>query len=49
MDTAASVSTSEDEGGSQDEPGLSHLQPDLPSSSGQASSSSFVTSASDGF
>ena len=41
--------SSEDEGGSEDEPGVSHLQPDRPTSSGQASSSSFVTSASDGF
>jgi len=48
-DTVASESTSEDEEGSQDEPGVSHLQPDCPTSSGQASSSLFVTSASDGF
>ena len=48
--TAASIdSTSEDEGGFQDEPGVSHLQPDHPTSSGQASSSSISTSASDGF
>ena len=49
-DTAASSdSTSEDEGGFQDKPGVSHLQPDHPTSSGQASSSSISTSASDGF
>ena len=48
-DTAASDSTSEDEGGFQDEPGVSHLQPDRPTSSGQASGSSFATSASDSF
>jgi len=47
-DTAASSeSTSEEEGGLQDEPGVSHLQPDRPTSSGQASSSSIETSASD--
>ena len=47
-DTAASrETTSEDEGGLQDEPGVSHLQPDRPTSSGQASSSSIETSASD--
>ena len=47
-DTAASSeSTSEDEGGLQDKPGVSHLQPDRPASSGQASSSSISTSASD--
>ena len=46
---ASSDSTSEDEGGFQDEPGASHLQPDRPTSSGQASSSSISTSASDGF
>lgn len=45
----SSESTSEDEGGFQDEPGVSHLQPDRPTSSGQASSSSISTSASDGF
>ena len=38
---------SEDEGGFEDEPGVSHLQPDRPTSRGQASSSSFSTSASD--
>ena len=48
-DTAGSESTSEDGGGSHDKPGVSHLQPDCPTSSGQASSSSFVTSASDSF
>ena len=47
-DTASSDSTSEDEGGLEDEPGVSHLQPDRPTSSGQASSSSFATGASDG-
>ena len=47
-DTAASESMSEDKGGSQGEPGVSHLQLDCPTSSGQASSSSFMTSASDG-
>ena len=46
---ASSDSTSKDEGGFQDEPGVSHLQPDRPTSSGQASSSSISTSASDGF
>ena len=48
-ETSASESTSEDEGGFEDEPGVSHLQPDRPTSSGQASSSSFVISASDDF
>ena len=42
-----SDSFSENEGGFEDEPGLSHLQPDLPTSSGQSSSSSFSSSASD--
>jgi len=46
---ASSDSMSEDEGGFQDEPGVSHLQPDCPTSSGQASSSSTSTNASDGF
>ena len=47
-DTAASSKTmSEDKGGLQDEPGVSHLQLDRPTSSGQASSSSIETSASD--
>jgi len=47
-DTAASSeTTSEDEEGFQDEPGVSHLQPDRPTSSGQASSSSIDTSASE--
>jgi len=45
----SSDSMSEDEGVFQDEPGVSHLQPDRPTSSGQASSSSISTSASDGF
>jgi len=47
-DTAASSETmSEEKGGLQDEPGVSHLQPDSPTSSGQASNSSIETSASD--
>jgi hypothetical protein len=46
---ASSDTTSEDKGGFQDEPGVSHLQPDRPTSSGQASSSSILTSASVGF
>jgi hypothetical protein len=47
-ETAASSDTmSEDEGGFEDEPEVSHLQPDRPTSSGQASSSSMSTSASD--
>ena len=49
-DTAASSdTTSEDEGGYEDQPGVSHLQPELRTSSGQASSSLISTSASDGF
>jgi hypothetical protein len=44
---ASSETTSEDEGGLQDEPGVSHLQPDRLTSSGQASSSSIETSISD--
>jgi len=49
-ETAASNdSTSEEGGGFQDKPGVSHLQPDHPTSSGQASSTSMSTSASDGF
>ena len=48
-DTAASDGTSDDKGGTQDKPGVSHLQRDRPTSSGQAFSSSFMTSASDGF
>ena len=44
---ASSETTSEDEGGLQDKPDVSHLQPDCPTSSGQASSSSIETSASD--
>ena len=46
---ASSDSTSEDEGGFQDEPGVSHLRTDRPTSSGEASSSSISTGASDGF
>ena len=44
---APSDNISEDEGGFEDKPGVSHLQPDLPTSSGQASSSSFSSSAYD--
>jgi len=48
-ETAASSDTmSEDEGGFEEEQGVSHLQPDCQTSSGQASSSSKSTSASDG-
>ena len=43
---ASSESTSEEEGGLQDKPGVSHLQPDCPTSSGQASSTSIEPSAS---
>ena len=43
----SSENTSEDEGGLQDVPGVTHLQPDRPTSSGQASSSSIGTSASE--
>ena len=43
---ALSDSFSEDEGGFEDEPVVSHLQPDLPTFSGQASSS-LLSSASD--
>ena len=46
---ASSESTSEDEGDFQDEPGVSHLQPDRPTSSGQAPSSSTSKRTSDGF
>ena len=47
-DTAvSSESTSEDKGVLQDEPGVLDLQSDRPTSSGQASSSSISTSASD--
>jgi hypothetical protein len=46
---ASSDSVSEDEGGYQDEPGVSNLQPDLPTSTGQATSSSVSKSASDCF
>ena len=49
-DTATSSdSTSDDEVVFQGEPGVSHLKPERPTSSGQASSSSISTSASDGF
>ena len=47
-DTAASSeTTSEDKGDLQDQLGVPHLQPDRPTSGGQASSSSIETSASD--
>jgi len=46
-ETAVSGDTTS-EGGFEDKPGESHLQPDRPTSSGQASSSSISTSASDG-
>jgi hypothetical protein len=45
----SSESALEDEGDFQNEPGVSHLQPDRPTSSGQASSSSMSTDVSDGF
>jgi hypothetical protein len=38
---------SEDKGGFEDEPGVSHLQPDQPTSTGNSSSSSFSSNASD--
>ena len=44
---ASRDSFSEDEGGFEDEPGVSRLQPDCPTYSGQASSSSLSSSASD--
>jgi hypothetical protein len=44
---ASSYSSSEDEGGFEDKPGVSHLQPDCPTSIGQISSSSSSGSASD--
>jgi len=48
-ETAASGDTTSEDGGSfKDEPGVSHLQQDRPTSSCQASSSSISTSASDG-
>jgi hypothetical protein len=46
---AMSDSVSEDEGGFQGQPALSHLQPDSRRSNGQASSISIFSSASDGF
>ena len=46
---ASNDSMPEDEGGFQEEPEVSHLQSDCPTSSGQASSSLISTSASDGF
>jgi hypothetical protein len=42
-----SDSSSEDKGGFLDKPGVSHLQPDHPTSSGQASSSLFSSTAYD--
>jgi hypothetical protein len=47
--STSSDNTAEDKGDFQDEPGVSHLQPDRPTFSGQASSSSMSTGASDGF
>jgi hypothetical protein len=44
---APSDSSSENKGGFLDKPGVSHLQPDHPTSSGQASSSLFSSTASD--
>ena len=44
---APSDSISEDEGGFEDELGVSHLQLDCPTPSGQVSSSSFSSSTSD--
>ena len=46
---ASSDRSSDDKGGFEGEPGVSHLQLDHPTSSGQASSSLISTSASDGF
>ena len=46
---ASSESTSEDEGDFQYKPGVSHLQPDRPTSSGQAPNSSTSKCTSDGF
>jgi hypothetical protein len=39
--------SSEDEGGFEDEPGVSHLQPDQPTSTGNSSSCLFSSNASD--
>jgi len=44
---APSDSSSEDEGGFKEEPGVSHLQPDRPTSRCHASSSSLSSNASD--
>jgi hypothetical protein len=44
---ASSEATSEDDGGLQEVSGVTHLQPDRPTFSGQASSSSKGTSASE--
>jgi hypothetical protein len=46
-DTSRSSSGSEDEGGFEDQPGVSHLQPDRPTSSGHTFSSQIFASASD--
>ena len=45
--SASSISSSEDEGGFEDQPGVSCLQPDRPASSGQISGSSVAGSASE--
>ena len=44
---APSNNSSEDEGGFEDVPGVSHLQPDRPTSRGHAPSSSFSSNAFD--
>ena len=44
---APSDSSAEDEGGFEDEPGVSHLQPDPPTSRGNVLSSSFSSISSD--
>jgi hypothetical protein len=44
---APSDSSSEEKGGFEDLPGVSHLQPDRPTSRGHASSSSFSSNAFD--
>ena len=46
-DTSTTPSSSEDEGGFEDQPGVSHLQPDRPTSSGHTSSSTIFASAAD--
>jgi hypothetical protein len=45
--SASSDSSSENEGGFEDKPGVSHLQPDRPTSIGQISNSSSSASASE--